>query len=366
MPKIKTTRISLSWAAALALLLAGGTAPAADFEGFNARVADEHVIPRYQALAEAAAGLEESLDALCEEPGETALETARAAFHQVMDRWMAVEHIRIGPMERELRRQRLYFWPDFRGRGGRQLSQLLATEDRERLAPAALAEASVAVQGLPALERLLFDTDSEAFQGDDGPSFRCRSAAAIGRNVAAVTREVHRGWTTGDPPFRAVFVTPSQVETHFLEPRQTAGELFQGFYESLKALEQLKLGKALGSTADTSRPKAFESWRSGRPGRNLRLNLEAMRTLHADHFARLPDGTAPRRDIDERIQTTFEAALLALSEVEGRMTSLATQPDGHKELLLVASYVEVLARLVGVDLAQALGFSTGFNSLDGD
>ena len=356
---------------ALALALPAWAAPAAgeiDYGALNARLADEHIIPRYAALADSAAALRGAVDSLCATPDAGSLATARRAFHDAMDRWMRVEHVRIGPMERDLNRQRLYFWPDFRGRGHRQLSGLLAAGDDARLAPERFGKGSVAIQGLPALERLLFAGTPGDFAEDGAPSFRCRLAAAIGANVAAVTRAVHEGWTAGEPSFRTVFVDPAAVETHFLEPRQTTAELFRGYYEQIRAIEQLKLRTPLGEDADDASRKRFESWRSARTGRNLRLNTEALRALYNEGFARLlrVDESTDDRWIDRRMDTAFTNLTTALEGVEGNLAAAAETPEGHKEVELVEAYVEVLARLVAVELAEALGFATGFNSLDGD
>jgi len=351
----------------LALVLAWtATAHAADYGAVNARIADGHIIPRYATLAASAATLESAVGDLCGAPDAATLEAARRAFHDTMDGWMAVEHVRIGPMESGLTRQRLYFWPDFRGRGARQLSALLASGDEARIVDGRLAADSVAVQGLPALEHLLSAGVPADFGTAAAATFRCRLAAAIGTNVAGITRAVHEGWTTGEPAFREVFVAPTAVETHFLEPRQTTGELFQGLYESLQRVEQLKLRKPMGDDVGDAKIRRFESWRSGRTARNLALNLAAMEALYADGLARLLDDDAVGRALDGRMKKAFAAARAAVDILAGRLPEAARTLKGHTELELAATYVAVLSRLTGAELAPAIGLSTGFNSLDGD
>lgn len=358
---------ALALALAVALTLGGGPmAHAADYGAANAHIADHHIIPRYAELAAAAAALESAMGELCGLPGAATLEAARRAFHDTMDGWMAVEHVRIGPMESGLSRQRLYFWPDFRGRGARQLSRLLAGGDEARIVDGRLAADSVAVQGLPALEQLLFDAAPADFGTAAAATFRCRLAAAIATNVAGITRAVHDGWTTGDPAFREVFVAPATVETHFLEPRQTTGELFQGLYESLKVVEQLKLRKPMGDDAKDADIRRFESWRSGRTGRNLAFNLAAMEALYTGGLARLLEDDAVGRALDERMGNAFAAARTAIDLLVGRLPEAARTPEGHVELELAATYVAVLIQLTGGELAPAIGLTTGFNSLDGD
>ena len=59
---------------------------------------------------------------------------------------------------------RIQFWPDFRNKTGKQLSRVLAAKDRAALDEETFSRTSIAVQGLPALERLL----ANGHQGFDG------------------------------------------------------------------------------------------------------------------------------------------------------------------------------------------------------
>ncbi len=80
----------------------------------------------------------------------------RQRFDDVVDAWFRIYFLRFGPLVEENRFERIYFWPDPRGVILRQVGALLGEADPESLDPDRLAEKSVAVHGLPALEYAIF------------------------------------------------------------------------------------------------------------------------------------------------------------------------------------------------------------------
>ncbi len=67
----------------------------------------------------------------------------------------------MGPAREDNRFERLFFWPDRRGRGLRQVQGILAEEDETATDPATLYQKSVAVQGLLALDFVLSGEGNE-------------------------------------------------------------------------------------------------------------------------------------------------------------------------------------------------------------
>src|SRR3546814_19685235 len=114
-----------------------------------------------------------------------------------MDAWMAVQHLRFGPSLLFLRVDRVEFWPDKRGTVGRHLAQLLSDHDPQPLAPRVFAHGSVAVQGFPALERLLYESDDVVWM----TSFGCAVPCAIGGHLERIGAGLLEDWPAGGEPF---------------------------------------------------------------------------------------------------------------------------------------------------------------------
>ena len=71
---------------------------------------------------------------------------------------------------------------------------MLKNRDASVTEPDPLAEKSVALQGLPALEYLLYGDGADALaQSGEAGAFRCSFAASIATNVDRIARDVGEG-----------------------------------------------------------------------------------------------------------------------------------------------------------------------------
>ncbi|MEX1060566.1 MAG: imelysin family protein, partial [Methyloceanibacter sp.] len=158
----------------------------------------EVIRPGYAALADATGALKGKVENLCTEPSTAALDEAKDAFAATVAAWSKVEILRFGPVTQDHRYERLFFWPDPKGLGLRQLQDVLAKQDETVTEPDALAGKSVALQGLPALEYLLYGDGAEtlAMSGDSG-AFRCGFALSVATNIDRIARNVVEGWREG-------------------------------------------------------------------------------------------------------------------------------------------------------------------------
>jgi len=122
---------------ALALCLTAAAAPA--FADFPEAVRD-HILPGYAGFAAATAALDAEAQADCSPQG------LRPAFQGAWDAWMAVAHLRLGPVEDHGRVLAIAFWPDPKGLGTKAQMALL-TGDPAALTPEHFPEQSVAARG---------------------------------------------------------------------------------------------------------------------------------------------------------------------------------------------------------------------------
>src|SRR5680860_518519 len=125
---------------AAALLLAGQHAVQAETD--HAALAHDALTkvirPGYDDLAAKAAVLKSTADALCAQPSEVALKDTKDAFAATVESWSKVEIFRFGPINKEHRYERLFFWPDPKAIGMRQVRPVLATRDESVLLAAPL------------------------------------------------------------------------------------------------------------------------------------------------------------------------------------------------------------------------------------
>lgn len=362
---------SLVCGAGLGVLLALGAGPQRaaaqdiDYAGLNAAVVDSYVLPRYAAFAESAAVLESTLREACADD-RLAAEEAAAAYEAAMDDWMEVQHLRFGPAMLFLRYDRLEFWPDKRGMVRRHLAQMLSQRDPAKLEPQTFANGSVAVQGFPALERLMYDSDESVW----ADPFACQLAVAIGRNIDSIAAGLLADWRDGETPYAEVVKTAAGGNETYFDAKEASLEFAKALRGALLLVEDYKLGRPLGDTAEDARARRAESWRSARSLRNVLHNLKSARALFRQTGAVSFSGLLRSQPQGEKLDAAIVGALDRLvAAVEAQPESLVAAleaPDGWAQLHAVREETGQLMELLSGPLSQVLDLPIGFNSYDGD
>lgn len=328
---------------------------AADHVAIAKKIASEVAIPRYQALALVAGVEADAWNDFCLLPTRDGLETVRQAYHATADAWSTVEIIHYGTVSEDFRAERLSYWPERKNATQRGLVQILKPGSADDLTPERLRGASAAVQGLPALERLLFadpPVDEKAFSGTPEGERRCAVGRAIAANVKALADEILEGWANPKTGVASqLFYGPMADEV----VRRLATDLVSGF----EVMRDVKLKPVLGNDIARANPKLAEGWRSGRSTRALQLNLDTARAMTEIMLA----------DASEEGATAIYNVRQSLRIAEGLPPAfgpLAADPKERQRLILLFDALGFARERLLVEVPAALGIAMGFNSLDGD
>ncbi len=330
-----------------------------DYRAMTLAAVDLAVVPGYESFRDRAAALDRSAGEFCASPDARDLEPLRRAFHGAMDAWQSVQLVSYGPVEEFHRGQRVHFWPDKKGAGDRQMRQLLKDGTAEPLLGNRIAFASVAIQGLPALETLVF-TDGDKLAGGADAAVRCQMVTAIAGNLARIGAELAGAWT-GPKGYRTVLAQAGAPASPYADSRQAAAQLFNALHGHLEAVAEVKLAHPMGGAPEAARRQRAESWRSERSLRNITQNLQAVRAviesallpvLPQANAARLADALASAETAAQAVPGTLEGAL----ETEAGWQAMAT----------LKARVKDLGRALEAEAGAPLGMAVGFNGLDGD
>jgi predicted lipoprotein len=355
------------------LLLATSPALAledADYTAAVAATAKGAIIPSYQAFGTAAAELRGSLDALCQAPGDASLEEARARFAETATAWARVQYISFGPVAEHQRAFRIEYWPDNRNVVGRQLAEVLSKRDIAALEPKRFAATTVGVQGLPALERLLFAEDALAKlqPAEEGAAFRCRLLGAIGANLETMADETVAAWTDGDSSFLARIEHPSEEDEAIVDGRTIAGRLLNDLLTATIAMRDMKLLAPLGSSLEKAKPQTAEYRRSGLSIAALEANLAGWGAILGtdrglgDLLAAQPDG----KRVAEQIAAAAYETSKALAQITLPLDEAVADPEQRKQVEAFAAKLVILRDLLVGPVTATLNLPIGFNALDGD
>src|SRR5690606_25449867 len=106
-----------------------------------------------------------NMEALCRDPSQDNLDAARAGFAALVGAWSQAEIIQFGPITEDNRSERILFWPDRKSIGLKQVQAAIADHDESATDPDRISGKSVAMQGLGALDFILFGTGSDDLAG---------------------------------------------------------------------------------------------------------------------------------------------------------------------------------------------------------
>ncbi|MDW3098898.1 MAG: imelysin family protein [Alphaproteobacteria bacterium] len=333
----------------------------------NAALVSGHVVPAYETLAATTRALDETTTSYCSGDPDTSMEALQQTFRETSDAWMGVEHVRFGPAELFMRNLRLNFWPQARGKVSDAIADALSSDEDLKTKP--VSQRSFAVQGLPALEYLVFAAADDGL-GLTANAPHCDMAQAISGNMRVLATDVLTEWTEGDTAFQQVMTQPGPKNTHYQTPSDVTLVLFRSLHDGLQRVSSLKLIPVLGKDIETARPGLGEAALSNRGVHNIRRNIAALESLYLganeDGLTALTQANMQDTELDALMRKAFRKTRETADSISLSLPLAVKDTDERATLEKLSKQVRALRQIVAERLAPALGLSIGFNSLDGD
>ena len=341
------------------------------YRALNEVLIVEYVLPAYAQLAESTRAFQVAIGPVCEAPDRDGLTDLQHRFGLLADDWQRVAPFRFGPAQLLMRSMRFSFWPDPKDAVGAAVDDRIGALDFSTLIEEEIRDGSVAGQGIPALERLLFGDEAEtAFLAvDEAAQFRCAYAAGIADNLAWMAADLVHDWGDRTTGFAAeLLAAGTDPDGHYLSQREVTFELFKAFYGSVEIVAGHKLARPLDESVETAKPRLAEAWRSNRSLANIRVNLEGALTMYE-----LPGGigdtlaaTGNDPELDPLLRRAFPQTIATLASIDMPLQDAVVDPEERKKVEQLALETRALRSLFEQRLAPALDIPVGFNAMDGD
>ena len=319
--------------------------------------------PNMLRLDAGARGLESAMMALCAVPSPDAVAIAGQQFGKVVAAFGRVEFLRLGPVMENDRADRLLFWPDRDGMGLQQVQAVLAEEDPAATALEGLQAKSPAVQGLGALDYVLFGTGAENLATPAG-AFRCAYGQTIAGNIAAIAKDMVAAWyLPGGIADHVQAPQPDHVDYGSAEEALAA--LVGLLADGLEGLRDQHLLPLLARDDAPAQRELAVFRRSGMSIAFVRAKLEGMAELVVRSGMARAVGQADR-GLGDTIDRAFREATSALDRVTLPVEAAvadAQQAAALDDLLLLTTSLHAI---MDDQLPAALGLNMGFSTLDGD
>jgi predicted lipoprotein len=326
---------------------------------------DGFIRPGFAQFARQAATLDERVGLLCDTPSSGALSVARTQFDATVLDFSRVEFVRIGPLGVGDRLERLLFWPDRKGIALRQVQGALAEEDATATDPATLEGKSVAMQGLVALEYLLFGTGSEALHDASG-TYRCAYARASVALIRGLADTISAEWNDTTPAGAAeALLNPKPEADDYRTETEVQEKLAATLIHGTEAIRDQRITPILGEAAGSPKPKSALFWRSNMTVPALTANFAGMHGFFV--AAKYPEAIGSENAwIANGATFEFQNAARAAWAIMSPMEEAVADPHQLQALKYLVAVTKSLDTLLGQNLAAALGLSVGFSTPDGD
>lgn len=350
-----------TWFFACGAMAAAATPATQAFSKLNAHVIDTYVLPRFSSLAKASGKLADDLKRACEGDAKAAA-AAKKDFAGAALAWAGVEFLRFGPMSEVGRPERFDFSPDPRGVARRQVAALIAKRDATALDPATLAKKSAAVQGLSAIELLLFGDAHPITGTDEEARYRCQLARTMAQSTQTLAEQILTEWQ-GDGGWRRRMIEPRADDARYKSAEEPAADFVRALITGLQMIQDREVTPMLAATPD--KPARLPFARAGLSKGYLASGVASTAALY--EALGLGRGMpAEKAWMPRWVSAAFERlARDGPPAVEG-MGRAKDNSDRARELRMIRFHIDGIRKLVGREIAPQAGLTIGFNELDGD
>lgn len=300
---------------------------------------------QFGAFRDQSAKLVEASEAYCT---GGAREPVLDALEQTWLAWAPLDAYQFGPIEQQAAALTVNFFPDKKNFTGRALRQHLKRPEAEQGDPAIVASSSAALQGLPAIERLLFE---------DLPT--CPSLVGVTGNLARIAQDLHDGWF-GPDGWADLVRTAGADNPVYLNKVEFTKQIYTALGFSIQRIREHRLGRPLG-TYKRAFPKRAEAWRAGFSNQIMIAQLDGMIQVLNLGFA----GSVfnPSRAWVVKVIKDTQARI---NGIGAPLSQAVLDPLMRVRVEGIQSKLDYLKVQMDEDVGPGLGVETGFSAGDGD
>ena len=276
-------------------------------------------------------------------------ENLEKKFFQLLNSWTSVQHIRFGPVEDFNNYLRIQFWPDKRNVIARQYEKVIRNKPSEYTDFTSLGMKSVAIQGIPVLEKIIFDELNTHNVNDR--TFVCNYMKAILKNLEAMFLYTHSIWKN---------------EADFFE-NIDEDQLLSLFYNSiLSQLEIIMYQKIMNTSKKNQKysKKKLEFWRSNYSWDSILNNMGSIYEFYSIVLKPLLAKAKYPKLSD--FENNFKMTLIFLNDISCPIEKEKNIKQLNVNLEKAYLKVKALHSSLLIDVSEVLSISIGFNKLDGD
>ena len=314
----------------------------------------------------------------CMSPSKPLLTQTRMRWARAMNTWSAIKTINFGPINELGLSDRFQFWPDPMNQVEQGFRSRISGDNTE-LDALSLAEEENSIQGLSALEYLLFDPHVGRLEHYHNQPHLCPLLQNTVHNLLVSSDRLNRAWQ-GEYARRWLFLEQETLQRaemrHHLE-QMVSGVVMtladisqQQLAEPLALIDQDPLGRLLVKTGLRElEPQRMESWRSKTSLNHINSSLQFTRKLYEMKHGlgwylrtlKLNESSSQssqleRLELDQVIRDQFKRIDAQVSAIDSSAFDLISRND-TEQLESLYHEVAILHYQFGINYVQLAGFN---------
>lgn len=330
------------------------------------------ILPAYRDFLAASRQLREATTTFCSatEQSTDTYTVVRSAWRNTATTWAGIQSLQFGPLLVDNQAWKVQFWPDRKNLIARKVEALI--KEDAPIDVARVEKASVVVQGLSALEYLLFDDIAgqlSRYQQADSQR-RCDLLIAASAHLEGVAIFLHTAWQSDGGNYAATFSQPGNNNQEYPEAKVAIGTLLDSLVYGLELIKRDKLERPLGLAETGTQIYLLEWWRARYSRAAIVANLSALHQLFSagegfgldDYLQQVVDGT----DLAKAIDQGFRHVISQASEIETPLFDAPSSPETLAQAKALSDTITELEVRIKKEIPPLLGITLSFNSSDGD
>ncbi|WP_062268420.1 imelysin family protein [Endozoicomonas arenosclerae] len=342
-----TRCIRLVVAIALPLLLVACSQKESEESARKEIYLSQFIVADYAAMQRSAVALNHTAERFCSSPVEENYLSLRQGWRQAMSAWQSVEAVSQLYLEENMEGWRFQFWPDKKNLTGRKIEALL-----KKSVSSDLREESVIVQGLSALEYLLFDPTNgqRILLGEEN---RCRLLKVVSNTLVLNAGDLKDRWQANGAFYNEYFSSEPEKQV-------TVPVLVLNSLDVLSSRLIREVGLPMGKQKVNH--YLAESWRSKQSLENIQQSLTT--GLKMTQFVLTGSLSGQERAIWQGLAEDIAQFNQDMEPLPASIPGLVEEQGRDR---LVALHRDLSELRGGVRKASvALKIPLGFNTNDGD
>ena len=359
----------------LVMLLHGSVTAQPLWESLNKKVISDHIIPNYLIFKKAAETFNAETVSFCTAPTAQSQAKLRKHFLELNNSWMNIQHLRYGPVEDNQAYYRIQLYPDKRNAVGKHLAVQIKSSDLKKLKPARFQRLSVALQGISALEHLLY-SDRYPLQTfvstEETASFNCGLVRAIGQNLHNISNQLYDEWTSDQSAYALLsnekkFPLRGNDQEKALQARtEVTSLLYSGYSLQIQLILEHKLMRPLNKSIKKAKPHFSEARFSKNSLQNIVINLQSLEKMFDITYAPLLDIKKQGPELHKEIKAVYAKAIAQAKNIKTPLVQAVKSPDHRPKVEELLETIKQLNQLTTGPMVETLVIPMRFNAMDGD